>query len=158
MLDHILGIWSSRNWQNNNFYVRKRYNICMRIVSFDFDATLCCIDQHNNSLMRANPHTLNLFRRHINSGDQVYIVSYRNPDHETEEYKNSHPERVLIQEFLDYHELKVQGIILTNHNPKLQYLLDLNTQIHYDDCFKVLKELEEKNIECIYINPIIVIT
>lgn len=130
----------------------------MGIVSFDFDGTLCCVDQHNNSLIRPNPRALNLFEKHKKSKDTIYIVTYRNPDHETTEYKKSHPERVLIQEFLDAHDLKVDGIIYTNHQSKLQYLLEIGSSIHYDDCFKVLQELENEHIECVYISPIVIIS
>lgn len=130
----------------------------MGVVSFDFDGTLCCVDQHNNSLMRPNPRALKLFEKHKKAEDKIYIVTYRNPDHETKEYKDAHPERVLISDFLRTHELEVDGIIFTNHEPKLEYLININSKLHYDDCFKVLQELENINIECVYISPIIIIT
>lgn len=130
----------------------------MAIVSFDFDGTLCCVDQHNNSLMRPNPHTLRLFDKHKKLKDNIFIVTYRNPHHETQEYKEAHPERVLIVDFLKTHQLEVDGIIFTNHQPKLEYLLNIKSELHYDDCFKVLQELENAHIESVYITPITVIS
>ena len=75
----------------------------MGIVSFDFDGTLCCIDQDGNSLLRANPRSLTLFNKHKNKKDKIYIITYRNPENETVEYKSKNPNRILIQEFLDEH-------------------------------------------------------
>ena len=130
----------------------------MAIVSFDFDGTLCCVDQHNNSLMRPNPRAINFFKKHKKLNDNIYIVSYRNPSHETLDYKIKHPERILIKDFLKEHDLSVDEIIFTNHESKLQYLINIQSTLHYDDCFKVLQELEDKNIECVYINPIVIIS
>mgnify|MGYP006167605781 CR=1 FL=1 len=43
----------------------------MGIVSFDFDGTLCCVDQDGNSLLRANPRSLTLFKKHKNKQDKI---------------------------------------------------------------------------------------
>jgi hypothetical protein len=130
----------------------------MGIVSFDFDGTLCCIDQDGNSLLRANPRSLTLFNKHKNKKDKIYIITYRNPENETVEYKSKNPSRILIQEFLDEHGLSVDGILFTNHTSKLPYITSVNASKHYDDCYKVLQELENTKIELIYITPIVVVT
>ena len=68
------------------------------IISFDFDGTLCWVNKSNISIFRRNIKVFNIFKKHVKNNDQIIIVTFRNPENETEELKIKE-KRVLINDF-----------------------------------------------------------
>ena len=120
------------------------------IVSFDFDGTLCWVNKKDISIFRRNIKVFNIFKKHQEQKDTLIIVTFRNIKNETEEMKIKE-NRVLLLEFLDKFNLKVNNIIYTNHKPKKPYLLKNKVSIHYDDCFETIKSLEGTAIKGVLI-------
>ncbi len=120
------------------------------IISFDFDGTLCWVNKSNISIFRRNIKVFNIFKKHVKNNDQIIIVTFRNPENETEELKIKE-KRVLINDYLKKFDIKVDDIIFTNHSPKLPYLIKYQVNIHYDDCEETIESLKNTKIKGVLI-------
>ena len=120
------------------------------IISFDFDGTLCWVDKNNISIFRRNINVFNQLIKHLKNKNEVIIVTFRNPANENEEQKIE-TKRVLISDYLKKYNLNINKIIFTNHNPKKQYLLDNNVDVHYDDCIETINSLKKTKIKGILV-------
>lgn len=120
------------------------------IISFDFDGTLCWVDKNNISIFRRNINMFNQLIKHLKNKNEVIIVTFRNPANENEEQKIE-TKRVLISDYLKKYNLNINKIIFTNHNPKKQYLLDNNVDVHYDDCIETINSLKKTKIKGILV-------
>lgn len=120
------------------------------IISFDFDGTLCWVDKNNISIFRRNINMFNQLIKHLKNKNEVIIVTFRNPANENEERKIE-TKRVLISDYLKKYNLNINKIIFTNHNPKKQYLLDNNVDVHYDDCIETINSLKKTKIKGILV-------
>lgn len=120
------------------------------IISFDFDGTLCWVDKNNISIFRRNINVFNQLIKYLKNKNEVIIVTFRNHENENEELKIE-AKRVLICDYLKKYNLNINKIIFTNHNPKKQYLLDNNVDIHYDDCIKTINSLKKTKIKGILV-------
>jgi len=120
------------------------------IISFDFDGTLCWVDKNNISIFRRNINVFNQLIKYLKNKNEVIIVTFRNHENENEELKIE-AKRVLICDYLKKYNLNINKIIFTNHNPKKQYLLDNNVDIHYDDCIETINSLKKTKIKGILV-------
>lgn len=129
----------------------------MEIFSFDFDGTLCCFDQKNNSLMIKNDEMCNLLKKLKKQGKKVIITSFRDPIKENHIYqKTALNPRFLIQDFLEKFNINVDSVVLTNHTSKLPFLINNFVDVHYDDDVAVIAELIFSNIKGILVTPKII--
>ena len=129
----------------------------MEIFSFDFDGTLCCLDEDNNSLMLQNKEMCDLLRSTQKKGHKVIITSFRDPIKECPIYqKTAEKPRILINDFLKKYKIKVDDIVLTNHTSKLPHLIYHNVKYHYDDDVSVISDLAFSHIQGILITPKII--
>lgn len=120
------------------------------IVSFDFDGTLCWVNEKNVSIFRRNIKIFNLLKKHIKNKDYILITTFRNKNNENDE-KKKEDKRVLINDYLKKYNIKIDKIIFTNHKPKKSYLLKNKVNIHYDDCVETIESLKGTNIKGILV-------
>ncbi len=129
----------------------------MQIFSFDFDGTLCCLDEDGNSLFVKNDKMCNRLNKFKKNGNKVIITSFRDPFKENHIYqKTAIKPRFLIEDFLKKYKISVDGIFLTNHTSKLPFLINNQVDCHYDDEIEVISELVFSNIKGILVTPIVI--
>jgi hypothetical protein len=99
----------------------------MSLVSFDFDGTLQLAG-------RPAWPGLHLFRAHQAAGDQVIICTVRTEAHEAETWWRLYdPTRIVLQDFLEAHDLRPARVLYTAHTPKAPHLRAAGCALHYDD-------------------------
>jgi hypothetical protein len=101
-----------------------------KIVSFDFDNTLCMDDGTPNYPM------LDIVRQHAEEDYKCYIVTARNRDHESKKWiAENDPNRVRIKDFIKKHELPIKQCHFTDQQLKGRVLWTIGACRHYDDRF-----------------------
>lgn len=129
----------------------------MEVFSFDFDGTLCCLDEDNNSLMIKNDKMCSILKKVKKKSNKVIITSFRDPIKENVTYqKTAINPRFLIKDFLKKYKIFIDDIILTNHTSKLPFLINEQVNFHYDDDVEVISELVSSSIKGILVTPIII--
>lgn len=113
-----------------------------RIVTFDFDETLCMRDGSPNYTM------LDLVRSYAEEGCKCYIVTARNKEHESPTWiKNNQPGRVRVKDFVKEHDLPIKQCHFTNHELKGPVLWRIGASLHFDDKPEHLRSAVEHGIE-----------
>jgi hypothetical protein len=113
-----------------------------KVVSFDFDDTLCMEDGSPNHPM------LDLVRKHAEEGCKCYIVTARNRDHESPFWINrNQPGRVRVKDFIKEHGLPIKQCHFTNHELKGPVLWKIGASLHYDDRPEQLRSAQEHGVE-----------
>lgn len=82
-----------------------------QIISFDMDGTL------------TRSYVQSLLKRHLAWGDEVHIVTSRNPIFDNLD----------LFQICDEYEIPKHRVHFTNQQLKLDTLLKINVNIHYDD-------------------------
>lgn len=99
-----------------------------KIVSFDFDDTLCMEDGTPNVTM------IELVKSYYLKGFKCIIVTARNKKHETVTWiRKNNPKRISVQAFIEKHKLPIVECHFLNHAPKGPRLRKRGVAIHYDD-------------------------
>lgn len=93
-------------------------------ISFDFDYTLMFPSGDDSLIGKPNTEFVNKFKRHMVSGDEVYIVTSRNENVSS---------RNQITKFCQKNGLRPKKIIATNGKIKAPTLQELGIELHYDD-------------------------
>lgn len=115
-----------------------------KVVTFDFDDTLCMKDGSPNEEM------LKLVHKHAQEGKKCYIVTARNKDHESKTWWNDNePGRTPVKEFVKRHGLPIKQCHFTNHNLKGPTLKRLGSTLHYDDKEEELQSAKDHGIEAV---------
>lgn len=98
-----------------------------KIISFDFDDTLCVNGLPNKEIIQK------LFS-HYNAGDECIVVTARDRNHENDDWIKKHePNRTKVLQFLKLHNLPITKVIFTNHKLKGPILKNHNVYLHFDD-------------------------
>lgn len=97
----------------------------MAVVTFDFDSTLTVPvwseqDGFWKDTLHADEEVLGVLRKLADDGHEIHIVTTR--------YASVEP-----QEFVDAHDLPVEGIHFTGGKLKGEKLTELGSQLHFDD-------------------------
>jgi hypothetical protein len=118
------------------------------VVSFDFDGVL------HSSMIPGTLHPINF--TDVGSWspkyDMIELLRKEKKNHKIiittarDSWNKGH-----IEKFLKLHNIEVDDIILTNNQPKRDYLVANKVIRHYDDNAKLEKELEGTGIEFILI-------
>lgn len=117
-----------------------------KIVSFDFDDTLCMRSGE------ANKHMMDLLRYYDENGYRCYIVTARNRLHENAKWINKNqPDRVRVKDFIKEHKLPVKQTHFCNHEPKGPILKKIGVYKHYDDEIEQVLSAREHGIISTYI-------
>lgn len=132
------------NWRN---YLQEQE---FKIISFDFDGTLTkqrpsAGPPYNASVkIGANKENIERFKSYQQQGSKVYVVTAREETRAT---------RQDVQNFLDHHQLKPDGIHFTNREPKVDTLINLNVQLHHDDDENEIIAIEQSgaNIQTVHV-------
>lgn len=100
-----------------------------RVVSFDMDGTLTAEDSTNefegdSVRVGINPKIYRLFKKHQAQGHKVIVVTAR---------KGSPEMREDVKRFLQHFRLKPDGVFFTDGDWKVNTLLELEVDIHYDN-------------------------
>ncbi len=97
------------------------------LVSFDFDDTISGLGGHIE-------HICQILRNHIRHGDEVMILTARDPAHEDRGWIEANsPQRVLLMERLANLGIAHLPVAYTNHEPKGPHAARLGIHIHYDN-------------------------
>jgi hypothetical protein len=116
-----------------------------KVVSFDFDDTLCMADGSPNAKM------MDLVRKYAQEGFKCYIVTARNKQHESSKWiRENQPDRVRVKDFIKEHDLPIKQVHFTNHIEKGPILFQIESIRHYDDSHEHLKSAREHGIEAIH--------
>jgi hypothetical protein len=104
-----------------------------KIVSFDFDDTLTYApyDPKKEDFVYQGPHEdmIDKIRYYIENPEvTVYVVTSRIKSDSPDPYGD-----ISVEEFLDKHDLKVDGIYYTNGKLKAETLKELGVTLHHDD-------------------------
>lgn len=104
-----------------------------KIVSFDFDDTLTYapFDPEEGDFVYQGPHEdmIDKIRYYIKNKEvTVYVVTSRIKSDSPDPYGD-----ISVEEFLDKHDLKVDGIYYTNGKLKAETLKELGVTLHHDD-------------------------
>jgi hypothetical protein len=107
-----------------------------KVVTFDFDDTLSKSDFNNETgtWKHVGPYEpmMKRIKEFINDpGVLVYVVTSRREKYEADSLNNE--DQRSVQEFLDEHGLKVDGVYFTNGESKIETLLAKGSMIHHDD-------------------------
>lgn len=100
------------------------------IVTFDFDITLAVsgYDPEGQCIYKGpNKPLVAAFRRHVEAGDQVSIVTTRMQAFEGLTDHRS------VEEFLQEQQITPVQVVFTEGRPKAPFLVALGSQLHYDD-------------------------
>ncbi len=123
------------------------------IISFDFDDTLTkSYYGHNHegllALLTGPDHDMiQKLRDYAEQGHAIVIVTYRHPDHENPKWVAEFmPNRIGVRDFVQEHDLPVEAIYFTAHQPKGPTLKNINATLHYDDCEDAIRSAEEHGI------------
>lgn len=108
-------------------------------ISFDFDDTLCMLRGSGNpysTFYDATPNNemIDKFKKYQSKGVEIYIVSSRQRNKENRDEINS---------FCKHNGLNPIGIFLTNLDYKVETLLALNINIHYDDNLEEIEAIKK---------------
>jgi len=115
-----------------------------KIISFDFDDTLCMEDGTPNLVM------MGLVHKYAAEGFKCYIVTARNKAHESVKWINKNGgTRVRVKDFIKDNQLPIKQCHFTNHEPKGAYLKKLGAVKHYDDHDEQLASAAEHGVEAI---------
>ena len=118
------------------------------VVSFDFDGVL------HSSMIPGTLHPVNYtdVGSWAPKHDMIELLNKEKKNHKViittarDTWNKPH-----IKKFLELHNISVDDIILTNNQPKRDYLVANNVIRHYDDNAKLEQELEGTGIEFILI-------
>lgn len=103
-------------------------NKSCKIVSFDFDDTLCMEDGTPNFTM------IKMVKKYHQEGYKCYIVTARNKKHELKTWiKKNNPKRIRVKDFIAEHELPIKRCYFLNHMDKGPVLKKIGAFRHYDD-------------------------
>jgi acid phosphatase class B len=97
------------------------------LVSFDFDDTISGLGSHIE-------HICQILRNHIRHGDDVMILTARDPAHEDPGWvETNSPQRVMLMERLASLGIDHLQVAYTSHEPKGPHAARLGIHIHYDN-------------------------
>jgi len=112
-----------------------------KIISFDFDDTLCM------SNGEPNKHMMDVLRYYAENGYRCYIVTARNKLHESAKWiANNQPGRVRVKDFIKEHGLPVKQTHFCNHEAKGPILKTIGVYKHYDDELEQVLSAREHGI------------
>lgn len=115
-----------------------------KVVTFDFDDTLCMADGTPNVPM------MNLVRQYAADGYKCYIMTARDRKHESKKWiAENQPNRIRVKDFIKEHDLPIKQCHFTNHFDKGPFLFQVESVLHYDDHPEQLKSAREHGIEAI---------
>ena len=127
-----------------------------KVVTFDFDDTLALShwDEEEDNWAHDGPHDMMLQEIQKFTTDpntKVFIVTSRHQENENAALKN--PSQRAVQEFLDLHNINVDGIHFTNGQSKIETLFKLNSSRHHDDDPEDIRDAKENGIETVVSDP-----
>ena len=127
-----------------------------KVVTFDFDDTLAKSDFNNETgawkYMGPHEPMMKRIKYFINEpGTKVYVVTSRRSDLEAASLNNE--DQRSVQEFLDEHGLKVDGVFFTDGESKIETLLSKWSIMHHDDDPGDILDARTNNIEAIISDP-----
>lgn len=97
------------------------------LVSFDFDDTISGKGDYI-------AHICQILKNHIIHGDEVMILTARDPSHDNEEwFKVNSPERVILKPYLESLGLSHLTVAYTSHELKGPHAKRLGVTVHYDN-------------------------
>ena len=112
-----------------------------KIVSFDFDDTLCMQDGTPNLAM------IELVHKYASENYKCYIVTARDKSHESIKWmKKNNSNRIRVKDFIKEHQLPIKQCHFTNHELKGKTLQKIGVYIHYDDLEEQLESAKEYGI------------
>lgn len=112
----------------------------MKLITIDFDNTLCLYSNKYNDInkveSRPNKTLLKLINQWKATGHQIYIVTFR-----------CESESKDVLDFVEKHNVPIDDIIYTCSKPKINFLKKIKSQLHIDDDFTTVADAMMANID-----------
>jgi acid phosphatase class B len=106
-----------------------------KTVTFDFDHTLMF------EVGGPNPEGVAKFREHAAAGDRVHVVTSR---------VTTLPQMVQeVHDFLKEHSLEAQSVKFTEGKDKLETLMEMGSELHFDDDDVEIEACQSAGIEAV---------
>lgn len=128
------------------------------VITFDFDDTLLGFRLDPSwGIVQDQPKldTIELLKNFKLAGHIVYIVTSRHEKNEkNNSYDKAHPTFITsVTEFIDQHNLPVDGVYFTNGTLKFKKLIELQSIRHYDDDTAEIEAIKQyaPNIEAVMV-------
>lgn len=131
-----------------------------KVISYDFDGvlhtsvipgTIDPIDYIDWESWKPSKKIHKLLISEHKKGNRIIVISARGTlswDFENEKIVNV--EQIMWQFIMKY-DLPVDELILTGSRPKKKHLIKLKAVKHYDDNFKMIKELKDVDIDFVWV-------
>ena len=123
-----------------------------KVVTFDFDDTLLEFEYTREDgyfVIGPMKKSIEKLKEHKAKGSTVYIVTSRydeegmTPEQWSGLEKDDPYYVPMVQEFLDEHDIVVDGIYFTNGRLKAKTLITVGSSIHYDDDLHEVAEIRK---------------
>ena len=143
------------NWKR--YLVEDMYE--PRTITFDFDNTIMMTrpdEDWGQVVDGPNKDVIKLMKKHKQMGDKVLVVTSRLKRNETGgPYDRDHPAHMpSVADYLEKFNISVDDVIFTDGDLKAEKLVELGSDLHFDDDEEELKAANEKNIKTVQIrNP-----
>jgi FMN phosphatase YigB (HAD superfamily) len=130
-----------------------------KTITFDFDNTIMMTrpdEDWGQVVDGPNKDVIKLMKRHKQMGDQVIVVTSRMQRNETGgPYDPDHPAHMpSVAEYLEKYGIDVDRILFTDGDLKAETLVQINSDLHFDDDEEELNAADEKGIKTVQIrNP-----
>ena len=130
-----------------------------KTITFDFDNTIMMTrpdEDWGQVVDGPNEDVIELMKKHKVDGDRVIVVTSRMKANETGgPYDPDHPAYMpSVAEYLEKQNVVVDQIIFTNGNLKVDKLIELGSDLHFDDDEEELDAADKEGIKTVQIrNP-----
>ena len=130
-----------------------------KTITFDFDNTIMMTrpdEDWGQVVDGPNKDVIEIMRDHKQKNHRVIVVTSRMKANETGgPYDPDHPAYMpSVAEYLEKQNVVVDQIIFTNGNLKVDKLIELGSDLHFDDDEEELNAADEKGIKTVQIrNP-----
>ena len=130
-----------------------------KTITFDFDNTIMMTrpdEDWGQVVDGPNKDVIKIMRDHKQKNHRVIVVTSRMKANETGgPYDPDHPAYMpSVAEYLEKQNVVVDQIIFTNGNLKVDKLIELGSDLHFDDDEEELNAADEKGIKTVQIrNP-----
>ena len=130
-----------------------------KTITFDFDNTIMMTrpdEDWGQVVDGPNKDVIKLMKKHKQMGDQVIVVTSRMQRNETGgPYDPDHPAYMpSVAEYLEKYGVEVDRVMFTDGDLKAETLVQINSDLHFDDDEEELNAADEKGIKTVQIrNP-----
>lgn len=140
------------NWKK--FLIEDMYE--PKVYTFDFDNTIMMTrpdEDWGEVVDGPNQKIIKLMHEYDQNGDRVIIVTSRHEKQEHSQwYDRDHPAYMpSVSEYVQKYDLPVDGVVFTNGDLKANKLIELRSDLHYDDDEEEIAAAKESGIKVVQV-------